>query len=376
MAVEPRANFIAGEFRPAARGARFPARGAQPAPGEREQSWPQSQAEDVAAAGRAAMAALADWRALGAARRVEFVCALARELERDPLLSLRLGRRFQLEPGELAAHSADLERDLAERLERPTQLAGGVAWCAPEWRELVRAPLFDLSRELCAGRTAVLLSDARLPELGEHLALAAHEAGLPAGVLGLLHGATRELVGLALEGARAEDTLVASGLVARMVELRRACERRGLSDPRLRALRCGTFEVGEDGPPAELEASAARVVERAFGRGATLTGQLPGALGRVFCPARLFSRFSELLLEQLERSPAARAPVPQIDEEANARARAACELGLDEGATCIAGGSEGAGGVFPPTLFTNVEGYMSAARRQDPLPVLCLLRAP
>ncbi len=53
-------------------------------------------------------------------------------------------------------------------------------------------------------------------------------------------------------------------------------------------------------PPEVLKAMA-DVLERAFGRGTTLTGQLPGALGRVYCPARLFSRFSDLCLERLEQ---------------------------------------------------------------------------
>lgn len=390
MGIEPQANFIAGEFGPAARGARFSSSA------RRAESWPQSSSEDVAEAGRAAASACAAWRALAAARRGELVCAMARELERDSVLGVRLGERFQLDPAELALHFAGLEHGLGALFARPASRAGGVAWCAPDWRELVRAPLVDLARELYAGRTAVLISDARLPEVAERFAVAAHEAGLPAGVLGLLHGATKELVTLALASSRehgaraawgaawgeaADDAsaashLVASGPVARMVELRRLCERQGLADPRLRALRCGTFEVsGQLDSASALAEQAGVVVAGAFGRGTTLTGQLPGALGRVFCPARLFSRFSELLLERLETDAAARAPVPQIDEEASARVRAACELGLDEGATCIAGGvREPDGDAVPPTLFTNVETYMASARRQDPLPVLCLLR--
>ena len=82
------------------------------------------------------------------------------------------------------------------------------------------------------------------------------------------------------------------------------------------------------------------------------------------------------LLAELETSPATRAPVAQIDAEAAARVRAAWELGLDEGATCIAGGDGDASElVLPPTVFTNVEAHMQSARRQEPLPVLCLMRS-
>src|SRR5262249_5395817 len=123
-----------------------------------------------------------------------------------------------------------------------------------------------------------------------------------------------------------------------------------------------------------LEDSARAFVELAFGRGATFGGQLPGSLGRVFCPARRFSRFTELVLVELAASEASTTPVPLIDAESVERARAAWELGLDEGATCIAGGEIGEGGVLVPTILTNVESQMACARRQDALPVLCLLR--
>lgn len=371
MADEPQANYIAGAFGPAARGARFSSH-----PGGEREAWPQSAHEDVLAAARAAESALAGWGARSPGARAELLCALARELERDPFLAQRLAERFGIGADELGEHRADLAAELGAALARPAELAPGVAWCAPEWRELVRAPLFDLARELVGGRTAVFVSDARLPEVGAAFARAARAVALPAGVLAVLHGPTRELVTLAFERPESAcgRTLVASGLVARMVELRRLCEQRGLPDPRLRALRCGVFEVD---PARDLAASAREVVQRAAGRGPTLSGQLPGALGRVFCPARAFSRFSEHLLAALEASPAWRAPAAQIDEAAVQRLRAACELGLDEGATCIAGGEiDAARLAVPPTLFTNVEPYMASARRQDPLPLLCLLRAP
>jgi acyl-CoA reductase-like NAD-dependent aldehyde dehydrogenase len=370
----PRANLIAGEWRAARGGAVFQPPVRPSAPGE---PWPQSGAEDVEQAWKSARAGAGDWRALDARRREELLCALARELERDELLAAGLAERFELRPEEVAPHLADLERSLAPRLERsaPADAGGQVVWLAPDWRELVRGPLLDVARELAAGRPAVLVSDARLPLLAERIAAAAVSAGVYPGALGLLHGPTRELVALALARPERGATLRASGTVERMVELRRLCEEQGVVEPRLRALRCEAFEVDGSRSPEE---SAATVVARAFGRGECFSGQLPGTLGRVFCPARLFSRFSALLLERLESSEAVTAPVPQVDDEAAARVRSAWELGLDEGATCIAGGDgalPASSRALPPTVFTNVEPHMASARRQDPLPVLCLLRS-
>jgi acyl-CoA reductase-like NAD-dependent aldehyde dehydrogenase len=369
MGSEPRMNFLAGEWCPPRRGASSSGgRGAAPI------AWPQSDGADVAQAWRAARAASPAWLCRSADERARYLEALARELEGDADLAQRLGERFALEPRELAPHFTGLVRGLGALCARPAPVGGGeVAWWAPDWRELVRAPFLDLARECLAGRVLVLVSDARVPELAHHFARAARAADLPPGVLGVLHGATRELLQLGIAAANGDSscTLVASGSVARMVELRRLESTAGIQS-RLRALRCGVHEVASGDA---LEDVAAEVVERAFGRATTLGGQLPGALGRVFCPARLFSRFTELVLERLESSDAARAPVPLVDDGAVAQARAAWELGLDEGATCIAGGDASeASRVLPPTVFTNVETYMATAKRQDPLPVLCLLR--
>jgi len=364
---EQGANCIGGEWRPALRGATF--QGA--AEGE---SWPQSSAEDVALAWQTARAATRAWERTSRARREEELLALARALASDGVVRAALAARCGLPEHELEPHFEGLVAEVGEALARPALSCPGVSWCAPDWRELVRAPLLDLVRELAAGRAVVLVSDARAPELAAALARAALSAELPAGVVGLLHGATRELVALGLAGAeRGEAQLVASGPIERMSELRRACEARALADVRLRALRCRAYEVE---PARALADSAAEVVELAFGRARTLSGQLPGALGRVFCPARRFSAFSEALLAVLEASEAMRAPLAQVDPAAAARVRAAWELGLDEGATCIAGGDgEASELVLPPTVFTNVEAHMQSAKRQEPLPVLCLMRS-
>jgi acyl-CoA reductase-like NAD-dependent aldehyde dehydrogenase len=372
MAVEARANRIGAEWREASRGARFAA-------GAAGEGWPQSGPEDVALAREAAERACARWAAAEPRRRAERVLAMARALERDGLerdglLGAELRARFQLTPDELAGHVAGLEGAVRAELEAGGARAPAVTWCAPDARELLRAPLLELARELAGGSVLVLVSDARVPELLQAFARAALEAELPAGVLGLLHGARRELLALGLEAhARSQGSrLLASGLASEMAELRRLEQRSG-AEARLRGLRCGALELH---PAHPLEDSVAEVLEHAFGRGATLGGQAPGALGRVWCPARLFSRFTELFLEALEPSPAALAPVPQLDDDAVERVRLAVELGLDEGATCIAGGMPAEPGrMLAPTVFTNVEGYMSSARRQDPLPVLCLLRS-
>jgi acyl-CoA reductase-like NAD-dependent aldehyde dehydrogenase len=77
-----------------------------------------------------------------------------------------------------------------------------------------------------------------------------------------------------------------------------------------------------------------------------------------------------------------RAPLPQIDAAAVDATLGLWDVGLDEGATLISGGSflederrAGDRRVLP-TVFTNVEEPMQLARRRAPGPVLALLRVP
>jgi len=321
----------------------------------------------VARAREAARAAAPAWAALALEARRERVLALARALEGDGLLGRELAPRAGLEPDELGEHMGGLAAAVG-----PARAAEGarLAWCAHDWRELVRAPLGDVAQELLAGRCVVLLSDPCAPELATALARAAHTVELPPGVVGLLHGARAELLATALVRPDAGgERLLASGLVDRLPALRRL-EERAAVDGQLRAVRAGTLEVD---PEASPESSAETVLALAFGRARTWGGQLAGALARVWCPSRAFSVFTERLLAGLEAG-AEKRPCTLLDEETATRARAAVALGLDEGATCIAGG-DALTGAFPPTVFTNVEPHMASARRQDPLPVLCLLRS-
>lgn len=381
MSGEGRANLIAGRWCPAKSGATF----LPPAKTGDDWRWPQSGPDDVAEALASARAAVERWGRERPRDRARSLRALSSALERDPILPETLARALGLSPAELAPHLEGLENALEGSPAREgtgevrstaavaPRAAGQIALVAPDWRELARGALRAVAQELLEGSSVVLFSDPRLPVLAERLAAAALAAGLPHGVLSLLHGSPRELLGVALRSGPC--ALSAAASAERIVELRRLCEEHGIREPRLRALRCAALEID---PERALEESVELVIERAFGRVTTLSGQLPGQVARVFCPQRQHSRFTEILLDRLAKSAAARAPLAQIDREAEARVRAAWALGLDEGATQIFGGDEDARDaerVLPPTVFTNVEPYMASAKRQEPLPVLCLLRS-
>jgi acyl-CoA reductase-like NAD-dependent aldehyde dehydrogenase len=122
---------------------------------------------------------------------------------------------------------------------------------------------------------------------------------------------------------------------------------------------------------------AAEVVEHAFGRARTLSGQLPSRIEAVRCEARAFSGLTEALLAELAAAPDARDPVPLIDAEALVALFEVRARGLDEGATLIDGGLVAGRDHAPsvrPLVFTNVEEEMQLLALPAPGPLLRLVR--
>jgi acyl-CoA reductase-like NAD-dependent aldehyde dehydrogenase len=234
------------------------------------------------------------------------------------------------------------------------------------------------------------------------VAAALERAGLPPGTVALLHDDR----GGALRGALAEGALGWLRVRASGEALEGfAAGAGGTRERSLWPLANTSAVVLEGDDPAR---AAGALALKALGRSGTLSGQLPGQVGRVICHQRLFSRFSEEFLHGLEDGPvpALGPPVPAIEGDLPAYVRRAWALGLDEGATPIHGGeplvrAAAAPGTAPgvadgpapatepdpaqargraprvvlPVVFTNVEPGRRLARLRRPAPVVLLMRA-
>jgi acyl-CoA reductase-like NAD-dependent aldehyde dehydrogenase len=157
--------------------------------------------------------------------------------------------------------------------------------------------------------------------------------------------------------------------------LRALCERAPphlLERGSLWPLRNRTLPLAEANVPAE---AAARVLEQAVGRAATLSGQFPGQVARVVCPERALSRFTGALLEALAAHAEAERPLAPLDADLGDHVGSAWALGLDEGATPIHGTEPSRSGPQPVVVFTNVDPDLSLAQLSRPAPVLALIRA-
>ena len=411
--IREHGNWIGGEWRPATDEQVFEVSAADSA--DVLGRWPRSSARDVASAVRLAQAGQASWAAWPKERRLALLeRALAiLVLDFDP--DQRMARRIGLEPHELAPHLAHVAEALSHALAtgaaEPSS-SDGVHVLAPDWSEILHEPALALFNALQAGRSVLLLADARLPMACEVLASALERATLPAGVLALVHddGDTCLRAALADPGIA---TVELSAHAARLRKLERLAQRaHGRFGPSARAestagfgagleessgasfhyrlLRNRSHVVAADADPA---AEALYILEHAFGRATALSGQRTGSIGRVICHQRLFSRFTTELLALLDRSPDAAHPLRAIDAEATAHMRRILELGLDEGATPIFCGEQRrsrptaavlhdsptpaghrADASLWPIVFTNADEHMRLAWSTRPAPVLCLLR--
>lgn len=307
--------------------------------------------------------------------RLGLLRAAAGIFEQDRAGLEAIATRLGLGPADLGAHlgvvdafdgaSGGFEYAFA-REER------GVAICAPDWREFLCGGFVRVATELVRGLRVVLCCDERFPEIARALRRCLLEAGFSESTIVLHNGARREMLRTMLLDERV-GALSASGTVERVVELRRLCNGLELTRESLRTIRSAAFEVTSE---MDVEASARSVALLAFGAN-TMGGQLPGQVARAFVAQNIYSPFVEALLGCMDSIGELRDTVPLIDRGAVRRTQKAWTQGLDEGATMIRGGEEDMKDDelrLPPTVFCNVEPHMLAARRQEPLPILCLLR--
>jgi len=312
-----------------------------------------------------------DWHRLDRGARLERLEEAARTLEArtedavasclglDPDEGASLRRGFVQAVEEASAGD---ERTAGER-ERVLHLS--------HWTEL-ELPLFrSLLPELLDGAAVLLFGDRRLPVAADALVRALVAAGVGGEDLALLHAPTED----ALEHALAHPAVgkvTARGSRRRIAHVRRATPE---SRPQVLALvRNGDFEVD---PSRDLEPQARALVRAAFGRAETLSGQAAGQASRVHCPASVFSRFTELLIDASRGVRDVEEPLPQIDRDAVRVFEHRVALGLDEGATLIDGGVDDvASRRCRAAVFTNVEPRMELWRARRPVPVCLLSRTP
>lgn len=343
--------------------------------------WPLAADEELDGALAALVAGAREWRERGPEERLlqvaRWVQGVAREAEGHQTLARRIGiedARGWRAGLDLKALSRSLDREL----QAPRSAAGEVCLVACDWSELAGGLLRAIASALQAGRSVLVLGDMNAPMLADRVLAGLLAAGLPGNLVAVLHGVSEvSLERLARDG-RLGDLSASSPVPKRIRAWRRWSELAQLPAPLLRLLRARSLYLEEG---ANLSEAAQDLLLAAFGGRRALFGQAPDQVGQVHCPKRLFSAFSQALLQGLEESPKLQQGLPLMDAQTLAACERRWSSGLDQGATLIAGGESlgarsGARELrVLPTILTNVEPHMHCARSARPLPVLSLLRA-
>ncbi len=352
-------------------------------------TWPRANEAQVVEALEATRAGRAAWLALSAVERAECFRRVLEHLCANTAWSEHLKRYLGIGPRELESELATLKEWLqadelpAESAPKTsgstTELIAELGIVFANWTELISGLFRRVSAQLNRDRGVVVISDSRWPVSGDALASALSSAGIPTGVVSVLHGLSAPLC----------DTLVELSASQAASESDEHATLRSLTIPI--ALDLGRTEganrsiVVNRATEAEgkLASTAAQVVQEAFGRVATFSGQRPGRVARVICNVRVYSSFTEHLIQAMESANDIQSPIPLIDNDSITSVRALWNLGLDEGATLIFGGESFAPAPGSriretrvwPAIYSNVDPEMALSRFRETAPVLCLIRA-
>src|SRR5215831_12842607 len=199
-------NYIDGEWLDSASGETFES--TSPATGDSIGIFPKSSAEDVDRAVAAAKAAFEEWRLVPAPKRGEILYRFANLLidEKDDLTDLmsREMGKVKAEAGGDVQEAIDMSLYMAGEGRRmfgqttPSELRDkfnmsvrqpiGVVGAITPWNFPIAIPSWKIAPALVCGNTVVFKPATDTPALGERFVELFAEAGLPAGVINIVHG--------------------------------------------------------------------------------------------------------------------------------------------------------------------------------------------
>jgi len=390
-------NYIGGEWVSAASGRTFD----DVNPADRDDllgRFPRSDASDVDRAVEAAREGFARWRRVPAPRRADVVSRAGQILRQR---KDELGRLMTREMGKVLTEALG---DVQEGIDTAEYMAGegrrlfgvqapcelpqkfgvairvpvGVVAAITPWNFPMAIPTWKIFPALVCGNAVVFKPAEDTPLLATVLVDILAEAGLPAGVLNLVHGLGEE-AGAALVRHAGVDlvSFTGSSEVGRLVATVCAQEGKKVS---LEMGGKNAILVMDD---AQLDLAVDGAVWGGFGT----SGQRCTAASRVIVHEAVASAFTDRFVERTRRlrlGPGLE-PTTDVGPVINARqlerVHQYTEVGRREGARVLIGGepaTEGAlarGFFYRPTVFAEVEPKMRIAREEIFGPSVAVLRA-
>ena len=368
-----------------------------PADGETIGVFPASTPADVDRAVAAAKAAFEEWRLVPAPKRGEILFNVARVLERDKaslteLMTHEMGK-VRAEAGGDVQEAIDITYYMAGEGRRlfgqttPSELRDkwnmsirqpvGVVGAITPWNFPVAIPSWKLIPALVCGNTVVLKPAEDTPLLAARFVELLSEAGIPAGVVNIVHG-FGEVAGDALVRHPDVRVITFTGSRETGVAVTKAGAD-GLKHVHLELGGKNAIIVMDD---ADVDLAVEGILWSAFGT----SGQRCTAASRVIAHEKVYDALQSKLVaaaEKLRLGPGWEDDTdvgPVINRDAIEKIHAYTEIGVGEGATLLTGGevaTEGdlaKGFYYRPTVFGDVEPGMRIGQEEIFGPTTSLIR--
>jgi acyl-CoA reductase-like NAD-dependent aldehyde dehydrogenase len=378
-------NYIGGEWVDAVSGETFESH--NPATGEVIGVFPKSGPEDVDRAVEAAKEAYERWRLVPAPKRAEIL--------------FRVGQRFidtkdeltELMVREMGKVRAEAGGDVQEAIDMTYYMAGegrrlfgqttpsempdkfqmsirqpiGVVGAITPWNFPIAIPSWKIAPALVCGDTVVFKPATDTPALGERFVEIFEEAGLPPGVLNIVHGGGGT-VGERL--VKHPEVPLISLTGSREVGIKTA--QNGAAFLKHVHLELGGKNAIIVMDDADLDLAVDGIVWSAFGT----SGQRCTAASRVITTRKIYDALQSKLVERAEDLTLGNGLDedveigPVINRAALEKIHSYTETGKDEGAKLLTGGEVATengldkGNFYRPTIFADVEPGMRIAQEE------------
>jgi acyl-CoA reductase-like NAD-dependent aldehyde dehydrogenase len=378
-------NYIAGDWVDAASGETFES--TSPADGETLGVFPKSGHADVDSAVAAAKEAFEDWRLVPAPKRGEILFRFAQLLtdekeELSQLMTHEMGKVLPEARGDvqeaidMAFYMGGEGRrlfgqttpsELRDKFNMSVRMPIGVVGVITPWNFPIAIPSWKILPALVCGDTVVFKPATDTPALGERFVELLAEAGVPAGVVNVVHGGGGE-VGNAIVTHPDVPVITLTGSRETGVAVTKAAADR-LKHVHLELGGKNGIIVLDD---ADLDLAVEGIVWSAFGT----SGQRCTAASRVIAHEAVYDQLVSRLVAAAEKLrlgvgwDAETDVGPVINQSALEKIHSYTEIGREEGANLLTGGEVvsgdglGKGFYYRPTIFGDVDPQMRIAQEE------------
>jgi aldehyde dehydrogenase (NAD+) len=359
--------------------------------------FPKSGKEDVDDAVNVARKAFDSWRLMPAPKRGDILrkvgdLMVARKEELARQMTQEMGKvlaetRGDVQEGIDTAYYAATEgrrlfghtvpSELPNKFNMALRVPIGVAGIVTPWNFPMAIPTWKIFPALLCGNTIVFKPASDTPASATSLVEILHDAGVPEGVINIVHGGGGE-VGMAIVGHPDVDLISFTGSTG---------VGKKISEIASQTLKRVSLELGGKNaqlvmPDADMDLALEGVLWGAFGT----TGQRCTATSRLILHEKIHDEFLSMLVTRVERlklGDGLKKGVdvgPCVNEGQQKTVQSYVEIGLEQGAKLVAGGeipkdsSLKKGWFYKPTVFSDVRTDHRIAKEEIFGPVLSVIK--